>query len=295
MIEIIVVINIIGGLGDMIRFLLSLFAFVQETPNTRMKINFENRLQLKPYFSVGDEYFSEESLTDKSIIFKPTLEEVKELLDRIRHDALCESHNETIYVTSNEVYFMPADIIRKHIRFFRENVLRPSSLVLTHLETVKKNHFPEACDIISMHIRCGDFHMLHVNDMCGDSRNDLTYIEVRNYIAGEVIRLVHEFKKLYPNGLLIIHSDNDVAKAWIRAISSEIILCYPSTICHTSYPEYQEDGYLSTIAEFFFISMSTHVVLIGQHYSGFSHIASVYGQVPYTSTLDPDSLIMKAF
>jgi hypothetical protein len=93
--------------------------------------------------------------------------------------------------------------------------------------------------------------------------------------------------------LFLIHSDSPHMKMRLSALSPKCIP-YPSTICHIAEQEPVAGGYLSTIAEFFTLTRAQQIVQLGK-YSGFCHIASVYGSVPFETFEDSSNEILSAF
>lgn len=264
-----------GGMGDNIRFMMGMYAFTCNTPNTRFKINMQKRPDLQNYLHIEDEFKStvEEECFKDEIKCTWDNDEVRGIIKVIQEKAVYEE-NEDIYITSNAYGFIDAEVILKYIPSFTERVFRPAPIV----EETIKDILQSVTDTkyISLHIRCGDY-VIGMPRHGGEKRLD---ISDANVIA-DIIQRTLNIQQTFPNSCIFIHSDSTDLKNTIITYNSRFI-SFPSVICHTAEEENVIGGYLSTIAEFFFMSRASYIIQLGK-YSGFSHIASVYGSTLFTA------------
>lgn len=264
-----------GGMGDTIRFMMGMYAFTCNTPNTRFMINMQKRPDLENYFHIDDEFKStvEEECFKDEIKCIWTNEEVREFIKDIQEKASL-AENEDTYITSNGYGFIAPEIVRKYIPSFTERVFKPAPIV----EETIKHILQSVTDTkyISLHIRCGDY-VIEMPRHGGERRLDISDANVIEAIIKRAINI----QQTFPNSFIFIHSDSTDLKNTIIAYNSQFI-SYPSVICHTAEEENVSGGYLSTIAEFFFMSQAAYIIQLGK-YSGFSHIASLYGSTLFTA------------
>lgn len=267
-----------GGMGDTIRFMMSMYAFACHTPNTRFMINMQKRPDLQNYFHIDDEFKStvkEECFKDE-ITCMWTKDEVLIFIKDIQEKAYHEE-NKDIYITSNGYGFIASEVVRKYIPSFAERVLKPSPIVEDHINNILQSTLSTMdTRYISLHIRCGDY-VIPMPRHGSEKRLD---ISDANIIA-DIIQRALNIQQIFPNSYIFIHSDSVYLKNKIIEYNSRFIN-YPSVICHTAEEEHVNGGYLSTIAEFFFMSRASHIIQLGK-YSGFSHIASLYGSTLFTT------------
>ena len=148
---------------------------------------------------------------------------------------------------------------------------------------IVENAIPSNTPYVSVHIRCGDY-VIPMPRHGGEKRLDINDTDVVEHI----LQRVAETQCRFPDHTLFIHSDCPRLKTTIVESNSRWI-SYPSVICHTAEEETPEGGYLSTTTEFFFMARASHIVQLGK-YSGFSHMAAVYGSAPF-STDSPNDVI----
>lgn len=276
MISIIYVMNYSsGGMGDMIRFMMTMYAFTCHTPHTKFMINMQKRPDLQDYFEIGSEFHStvgEECFKDKiKWIFNQ--EEIKNFTRDIQ-DTAADREDEDLYVTSNGYGFISSEMIRKYIPSFAGCVFKPAPIVQ---ETIK-NVLQTIGDTkyISLHIRCGDY-VIEMPRHGGEKRLDISDANIIEHIMNRAVHV----QQTFPNSFIFIHSDSSELKKKMMEYHPHFI-SYPSVVCHTAEEENVNGGYLSTISEFFFMSQACYIIQLGK-YSGFSHIASVYGGTLFTA------------
>jgi hypothetical protein len=280
-----------GGIGDMLRFMMSAFAFTQEKPGSRFLINTTKRIDLERYFDIDEEYRCRkplEEIQDK-IRFLFQLQEVRDIILSLRD-------NDVIYITSNAFGFVSPDHVHKHAMEFRTRVLRPTALtekkIQDQLLTIYGAGPNHTFKYICLHVRCGDYVITNMPRNGTEKRLNIWDEQTIQLILEQASNAINRFDT-NDNVLFFIHSDSLLMKTRLVALSPKCVP-YPSTICHIAEEEPVAGGYLSTIAEFFTITRATQIVQLGK-YSGFCHIASVYGSVPFETFEDSSNAILSAF
>lgn len=274
-----------GGMGDMLRFMMTMFAFSKETPNTRFMINMSHRPDLVPYFTIGDYYKC--LATPDTLVRMPSREALQSILHDIKRDAQI-NENRVIYITSNEYGFVPWNNLERHLPEFRNHVFTFSENVHNNMVTILP--LPNQ-NYTCLHIRCGDYAITNMPRNGSEKRLDVHNPSVVEEVCKNIDNSVSSREKNMP---IVLHSDSEFLKDILKQHFPHFLF-YPSTICHIAEEEPVEGGYLSTITEFFFMANAKEIIQIGK-YSGFSHISAIYGNVAFISTEDPTNhKIMKYF
>jgi hypothetical protein len=259
-----------GGLGDVIRCLLNLHEYsLQNKGNVRLFIDFKTyRKDLEPYFKyktyIPDDIFYD---TEKTIKISSKKDEILSCLTN------STTGNILLKITSNAYGLVSMKNYKKSLHDFRENILAPSGITLKYL----KNHvYPNMKfkKYISFHIRFGDYIINSMTRHNTEKRLDSTPDTLI-----ECVKTIYKYKEQYPEHTYVLHSDSEDFKRKMQQ-TLDFIYIFPSVISHTA--EECKNGYLTTIAEFFFISEASCVVQLCS-YSGFSHIASMYSGTNFIS------------
>lgn len=280
-----------GGIGDIVRCLLNLYTYsCLHQPYISLSIDMNSRRgDLHKYFSYK-KYSHDDNTNFVEIehMRMPSCKCILSCLDKwlnILRDG--SNKNYMLRITSNEYGLVSRKEIKSHLDTFKRDIFRPSDMVL---DFMKEKIFPnlQSKRHISYHIRFGDYVIRNIDKEYNEKRLDMN-----NNIFIECVHKIKLYKQKYPNHAHIIHSDSIEFK---KKIAERLdIYMFPSEISHTAEKcvVNQDYAYLTTIAEFFFISQAELVVQLCS-YSGFSHIASVYGDTDFCTDC-PENDIYQSF
>lgn len=273
-----------GGMGDMVRCMLSLYAFTQHVvPGTGFFIDFDtHRPDLKPFFCVMP-YPAASSLPPSSDCTNIRLyaHDKQAFLDAFYPLQNKNTNHTRLLVTAN--FYDLVDDVTPWIHEFRRSILAPSPLVMQMMDAYEPYHHP----YISVHIRFGDYTIQGTPGHYTEKRLDSSSIDALIDCVNTCTRL----HTRHPNHTIFIHSD-------CQAFKDKLIKTLPfvhqftTTTSHTAEDVVvmmvdDKDSsnthrfpHASTVAEFFFIAGASHVVQLF-HYSGFAHLAAIYGQTRF--------------
>lgn len=193
-----------------------------------------------------------------------------------------------VFLCCNSGLLHDPSLLLKHLPTF-PSILRPSTEVMSLIQTLYERHGLTAGNYYSVHIRCGDVFMRQecggVGNASSDKRTDLNTERLLYYdrlIQNCVTR--HGFDRSKP---IVIHSDCAEFKHGLCALNPSCYVVLDTEIQHVAnqYGKNTLDSFLSTVAEFYILTRSCGVVM--PIYSGFSHIAAFLGQVPLVCSATP--------
>jgi hypothetical protein len=278
-----------GGIGDLIKSSLSFYTWAKRE-GCEFYFDFSEHPQLGKCFntkyipsSIATLPVQEVRIYDR-VYTKPYPDELSSLWNAIRTNVA------QYRIKSNIFGFEPAEELMKNVDEFRNNVLVPSQLVKKQYRNILKSLGIEEKKYISVHIRCGDKYMRDFDRSCpNDKRFDVNGNACREIVA-TIDKFISENKEKreeitkYP---IVIHSDSDILRKMISTIGKYKMM--NSDIQHTA--QHTEgnnlEPYISTMADFMVLSHAA-IIIQAPSYSGFSHVASIYGNTEMHSSAESD-------
>jgi hypothetical protein len=190
-------------------------------------------------------------------------------------------------VASNVTWLHESALLAVHTPTIQE-IIRPSTLVLAKMEEVYARYGLAPGGYASYHVRCGDVYMCKESGKgtSPDIRTRLTPQTMSQYA-----HLLRQFSEKLGGDLpILIHSDSNEFKHQLQALvepsGNYIFLDMPIQHVANRLGDNTVESYVSTVAEFYLLVKSAAILM--PHYSGFSHIASVLGDVPLYGPLAPN-------
>lgn len=270
-----------GGAGDLLRGMLSCYAFAVEN-NIDFYVDFNENENLKQCFEYNTIEYNINNCTHHRTTggiynkeYSPdNYKLITDLLDNI-------INNPNIYIIkSNAIGYVDANSIRLIKNKFFTEILRPSIKVKNNLENIYNKYNLCEKSYISIHVRCGDYNM---ENSVGtrDNRINIDMFDISHlddFIERTIFKIPgNENKKL------ILHSDSVEFKNLIKQRNKYTVLDINIKHIAENFGVNDEQSFVDTISELYFISQA-HAIIMPFVYTGFSHIASVINSVPlYTN------------
>lgn len=269
-----------GGIGDLFRSLISFHAVcaqrglafhitLEETPDFQQCFNL---LPVPDFGAIPSEY--RQCIADhRGNSFIAQVVEFAEQKRAIQR------------VASNISFLHNPGLITPSIPAFR-TLIQPSALVRAKMEEVYTRYGLTPGSYASFHVRCGDVYM------CKESGKG-TSPDIRIILSPATIERYADYLRKFSEHVdlpILIHSDSNIFKKELqKCISGSKFIFLDMPIQHVAnrLGDNTVDSYVSTVGEFYLLVHSAAVCM--PNYSGFSHIASVLGDVPLYGPLAPNS------
>lgn len=174
------------------------------------------------------------------------------------------------------------------IKFISNNIISPNDNVIKLTNNIMKKYKLIENNYISIHFRCGDVYIANENRNNiifdnGDNRIDIGNPDtIKKYD-----NLIKDFIKKYNIDLpIVIHSDFKYFKNKLRELDNKyIVLNIDIQHIANMLGNNTDESYISTISEFYIISKAKSVVMLNI-YSGFPHIACLFGNNSLYTNID---------
>lgn len=258
-----------GGLGDFCRSLLSFLSFAKRN-HIDICVDVSNNPDLQGCFLLP-------KCVDQGMPVI-TMKSIKGIVNSDAYKDLSTTifQNPAVYrITSNEVGFEKVEDMRTVWDDFIR-LLPPSNNVLLVVHELEQKYNLYPFSYTSVHIRCGDTHMKNNQPASGDNR-----IPNRENIHWDIHNTIQN-KKI--TGPIVFHTDSEKLKSEMKKHFQEEYIFLDVSIQHVANAtsENNNTSYVFTLAEFFLMSRASQIVSLF-HYSGFPHMASIFGKIPFNA------------
>ena len=287
-----------GGIGDMLRGIITLFTYSKKY-NMEYYISFNGNPELEECFNVNP-------VSKKAIYLQVMIINLLDKLLKQEHSHillnmfnLIELNPPAVYIiASNACNVIPKEEFLSNVNFITKNVIKPSKIVETCIQNTMTSLKITENAYISFHFRCGDLYIANENKIIDSPHLDKRIsINEDNYSKYEYA--VKMFILKYNINTLeipiIIHSDclefkNTLINRLIKS-SVENVISLDLDIQHTANKLgiNQSSSYIETVAEFYIMSRAKSIVMYDV-YSGFSHLAAIIGNKPLYTLCDDERL-----
>ncbi len=175
-----------------------------------------------------------------------------------------------------------------NIRFIKNNIISPKHNILEFSNKILSDNNLFKDKYISIHFRCGDIHMANENNSNfnnGDNRIDINNTNTVQYYDNLIKSYIDKYNINLP---VVIHSDSNYFKNKLKELNDRYIIL-DIDIQHVANCLGKNDtfSYISTISEFYIISNANSVVMLDV-YSGFPHIACLFGNNKLYTNMEKD-------
>lgn len=272
-----------GGIGDLFRSLIGFHAACQQAG-----VAFHISLDETPDFKECFELAPIPSFDETPSEYRQHIADHRgnHFIQQALHYAQEKKAIQT--VASNSSLLHNPTLIATHTPTL-SSLIRPSARTLAKIDEMYSRYSLTRRAYASFHLRCGDVYMCRESGKGSspDIRTSLTPENIDIYA-----RILCQFsERLGGTTPILIHSDSNQFKGLLREKMAGrpglfIFLDMPIQHVANRLGDNTVDSYVSTVAEFFMLVNSAAICM--PNYSGFSHIASVLGDVPIYGPLRPN-------
>lgn len=278
-----------GGIGDMLRGIITLFTYSKKY-NIDYYVSFAGNQELNECFTVNPipdraTYLQSMNINLLDKLLKPEHNHI--LLTMFN---LINLNPPALYnIVSNACNVMPKVEFLSCIPFITTNIIKPSKKVETYIEMTMTPRGLIENKYISFHFRCGDVYIAKENNSSEINRHRDTRFLINDDNYSKYEYAVKTFILRYNINTIetpiIIHSDclefkNTLIARLLQANVANV-MSLDLDIQHTANKIgiNSSSSYIETVAEFYIMSRAKSIVMYDV-YSGFSHLASIIGNKP---------------
>ncbi len=272
-----------GGIGDFIRASISLYSLSK-------KMDFDY------YIDLTDNNYLDNCFEYKKLELSNEEKDNIETLDMIGGITSPEyminlinnllNQPQIYYIYCNLVGFEKTNDYKQHIDEYNDYVLKPSLSVLNKIKDLFTFNNLEENNYISVHVRCGDYTMnlQGTSDFRVNIFDEYMYIDLNNKIQKFITNQNIMDKKIVLN-TDSIYFKNQMKEKFNQYIYPDIEIKHIAEDAGSN----TQDAYISTIAEFYFISKA-YIIFLPLSYSGFPHWSAVLGKKNLVSLFNNEHL-----